>query len=83
MVFFTSSIGGLWLGSLSQHRVIRLSKVGGTSLIIGGLVPAHTNTLGGTAAGIHAITADEMRISHNRHRKRKRLPKPVQPVAFL
>lgn len=40
MVFLTSSIDGLWLGSLSQQRVIRVSMGSGRSLIRGGRVPA-------------------------------------------
>lgn len=43
MVFFTSSIDGLRLGSLSQQRVIRVSMGLGRSLISGGRVPAAGN----------------------------------------
>lgn len=40
MVFLTSFMDGLWLGSLSQQRVIRVSMGSGRSLIRGGRVPA-------------------------------------------
>lgn len=39
MVFLTSSMDGLRLGSLSQQRVIRVSIGSGRSLTSGGLVP--------------------------------------------
>ena len=44
MVVLTSSMDGLWLGSLSQHRVIRVSMGSGRSLIRGGRVPSSQET---------------------------------------
>lgn len=44
MVFLTSFIDGLWLGSLSQQRVIRVTMGSGRSLIRGGRVPVIGNS---------------------------------------
>lgn len=44
MVFLTSSMDGLRLGSLSQQRVIRVSIGSGRSLISGGRVPENTKS---------------------------------------
>lgn len=44
MVLLTSSMDGLWLGSLSQQWVMRVSMGSGRSLISGGRVPASKET---------------------------------------
>lgn len=46
MVFLTSSMDGLRLGSLSQQRVIRVSIGSGRSLISGGRVPENRKSEG-------------------------------------
>lgn len=55
MVFFTSSMDGLRLGSLSQQWVIRVSMGSGRSLISGGRVPASQETPSQRPVSLYAI----------------------------
>ena len=53
MIFTISSIEGLWVGSLDQQRVIRLSMGLGRFLMRGGRVPADQQGERGLHRGLH------------------------------